>query len=132
MNKIKKLIKIFQIVISNPKVLGNILQYDKSTEKYVQEKFKISKLPTINLLDLFPDFHVKLSSYAGLGGGSTPLDYALLKKLAESIPCQRYFEIGTWLGESSSNIANLADECISLNLSDEDLLHKTFYSEDMV
>ena len=132
MGKFTKLIKIIQIVISNPKVIGNILQYDKSNKEYVNEKYKISELPTVDLLDLFPDFDVKLSSFSGLGGGSSPLDYALLKKFAESIPCHRYFEIGTWLGESSSNVAKIADECISLSLSDEDLRQKTFYSEDML
>jgi predicted O-methyltransferase YrrM len=49
-------------------------------------------------------------------------DLALLKQLASAIPGCRYFEIGTWRGESVSNVASVAEVCYSLNLPDEDLL----------
>ena len=120
-NKLKKLIKISKIVISNPRVLGYILLHDSPPDKYVKNKFKISELRTVDLLDLFPSIDTEIFPYAGASHSSTPLDFVLLKKLAENIPHCRYFEIGTWLGESICNVAQIADECVSLSLSDQEM-----------
>ena len=131
-NKYGKFLKIIKIIFSNPKVLGNLLQYDRSNTNHLKTKYKIDHLPTIDLLDLFPEFNIKVPFYAGLGGGSTPLDYALLMKLAKEIPCKRYFEIGTWIGESASNLSTIVNECVSLSLSDEQLQEKKFYTKEMI
>lgn len=121
MGKFKKLIKISKIIISNPKVLGCILMHDNPPDKYVKNKFKISELRTVDLLDLFPNFDTEVFPYSGASHSSTPLDYALLRKFAENIPHCRYFEIGTWLGESIANVASIAEECVSLSLSDQEM-----------
>jgi len=78
-------------------------------------------LPQLDLLDLFPSFDESVTPYAFLEGGSTTIDLALLKALARRYERCRYFEIGSWRGESIANVASVAGECISLSLSEEEM-----------
>lgn len=48
-------------------------------------------------------------------------DLALLKSLASRIPHCKYFEIGTWRGESVINVAAESAKCVTLNLSASDM-----------
>lgn len=50
-------------------------------------------------------------------GGSLPTDLLLLRALARQRPNCRYFEIGTWRGESAANVAAEAATVHTLNLS---------------
>ncbi|MVN75878.1 hypothetical protein GO988_06020 [Hymenobacter sp. HMF4947] len=50
-------------------------------------------------------------------GGSLPTDLLLLRALARRQPHCRYFEIGTWRGESAANVAAEAATVHTLNLS---------------
>ena len=50
-------------------------------------------------------------------GGSLPTDLLLLRALARQQPGCRYFEIGTWRGESAANAAAEAATVHTLNLS---------------
>lgn len=50
-------------------------------------------------------------------GGSLPTDLLLLRALARQHPGCRYFEIGTWRGESAANVAAEAATVHTLNLS---------------
>ncbi|MDJ0363884.1 class I SAM-dependent methyltransferase [Hymenobacter sp. H14-R3] len=50
-------------------------------------------------------------------GGSLPTDLLLLRALARQHPACRYFEIGTWRGESAANVAAEATSVHTLNLS---------------
>ncbi len=50
-------------------------------------------------------------------GGSLPTDLLLLRALARQQPSCRYFEIGTWRGESAANVAAEAATVHTLNLS---------------
>ncbi|UOQ80152.1 class I SAM-dependent methyltransferase [Hymenobacter sp. 5414T-23] len=50
-----------------------------------------------------------------------PTDLALLRALARAIPGCRYFEIGTWRGESAANVAEVAASVHTLNLSAAEL-----------
>jgi hypothetical protein len=70
---------------------------------------------------LLPSVSETVSPYAFLEGGSTPIDLALLKALARRYDHCRYFEIGSWRGESVANVAAVAAECISLSLSDDEI-----------
>lgn len=45
-------------------------------------EYGITQLPTINLLDLFPDLDEELNFYSFLGGTSLVTDLILLKSLA--------------------------------------------------
>jgi hypothetical protein len=54
-------------------------------------------------------------------GGSLPTDLALLRGLARALPACRYFEIGTWRGESAANVAAVAATVHTLNLAAEEM-----------
>lgn len=54
-------------------------------------------------------------------GGSLPTDLLLLRALARQRPGCRYFEIGTWRGESAANVAAEAATVHTLNLSAPEL-----------
>jgi predicted O-methyltransferase YrrM len=95
---------------------------DSAMREYVTARHGAGHgLPQLDLLDLFPTFEETVSPYAFLEGGSTTIDLALLKALARRYEACRYFEIGSWRGESIANVAAVARECISLSLSDEEM-----------
>jgi hypothetical protein len=86
-------------------------------------------LRQVDLLDLFPAFEEHIDNYTHLYGTSFPIDIALLKKLARGFTDCEYFEIGTWRGESISNISKVAKKCVSLSLSDSEM-HKIGYGPE--
>ncbi|NML65843.1 class I SAM-dependent methyltransferase [Hymenobacter sp. RP-2-7] len=58
-----------------------------------------------------------VAPFAFGNGGSLPTDLLLLRALARQRPGCRYFEIGTWRGESAANVAAEAATVHTLNLS---------------
>lgn len=121
--KIKKTFLAIVEIIKNPWLLNNVLAENTLWKKKVTEKYNLPKgLPVIQLNDLFPGFSEKLNSFSFLGGGSLPTDIALLKSLCKRKENSTYFEIGTWRGESVRNVADIAKECYTLNLSKQQML----------
>jgi len=117
-SKLSKTIAAIGQVIRNPWLLNKVLDDDRNWKR------KISRwpgtengFPVIMPWALFGDFNETVSPFAFLDGGSLPTDLALLKKLARKIKDCSYFEIGTWRGESAANVASVARECFTLNLS---------------
>ena len=110
------------MIIKNPWLLNNVINDNNEWKKYVRKKYNSENgLPVITLSDLFEDFNISLDIVSFLEGGSLPTDLALLKKLAETIDNCRYFEIGTWRGESVINVSENAESCTTLNLSKHEL-----------
>ncbi len=125
MKKIKKSLRAVGAVLRNPWLLNNVLNDDTVWENYLKrESYPANGLPVVELDDLFPDFTETLNTFAFLDGGSLPTDIALLKLLAKRFPACRYLEIGTWRGESVANVADVAGECYTLNLSKKEMLEK--------
>jgi hypothetical protein len=90
-------------------------------ERVKREKGLERGLKTLDLLELCPDFEEEVNPYSFLYGTSPVIDIALLKALARrSKPCH-YLEIGSWRGESLANVASVADQCVSVSLSAQDL-----------
>lgn len=104
-----------------------ILNYGLSTykEELYRSKTKgtynIEQLPTIDICDLFPDFSESLSNYTFLDGTSLVPDIMLLKSLARSINNCAYLEIGSWRGESLSNVYEVTKDCTSITLSEDEM-----------
>jgi predicted O-methyltransferase YrrM len=63
-----------------------------------------------------PAAHRTVAPFAFGDGGSLPTDLLLLRALARQQPGCRYFEIGTWRGESAANVAAEAASVHTLNL----------------
>jgi predicted O-methyltransferase YrrM len=122
MPKLKTLWRVMRVVSTEPRRLLRVLDEEAEYRDYVIKKYGCEQaLPTIDWLDLFPDFEETVEPYAFLDGGSLPTDLALLKGLARKKKVRTYFEIGTWRGESVANVATLAEECISISLSDDEM-----------
>jgi len=77
--------------------------------------------PTIDLLEIIPDLDETIIDYTYLDGTSRVTDIVLIKALAKKIPNCKYLEIGTFRGESMVNIAEVAEECVSISLSDKEM-----------
>jgi predicted O-methyltransferase YrrM len=76
----------------------------------------------VDINHIGPDFSETLECFAFLDGGSLPTDIALLKSLSKQFERCKYFEIGTWRGESVVNVAENSEECYTLNLSKLEML----------
>ena len=88
----------------------------------VAEKFDfLDGLPAVELLELFPSIDEVVEPYSALEGGSTVLDIALLRSLARRYSNCRFLEVGTWRGETVANLAQIAETCVSISLSDQSL-----------
>jgi len=122
MSKITKAFRALSLLIRNPWLLNKVLEEDRYWKKEVSRKYGFQfGLPVLRAEELFGDFSETIDPFAYLDGGSLPTDLALLKKLARRIPHCSYFEIGTWRGESVANVASVAENCYTLNLSDEEM-----------
>ena len=130
MKRIFKGLKALGLLIKNPWRLNFILDQNEEWEKYVRKNFAKESFPVIPLNSIINET-IEVVPFAFLDGGSIPTDLALLKQLASDIPRCRYFEIGTWRGESVSNVAAVSDVCYSLNLPEKEL-YQQISSEDYV
>ncbi len=125
MKKIKKSLKAIGAILRNPWLLNRILSDDKLWEKYLcKTNYPEKGLPVAEPDTLFPEFSEVLNTFAFLDGGSLPTDIVLLKLLAKRYTDCQYFEIGTWRGESVVNVADVASQCFTLNLSKKEMLEK--------
>jgi len=131
MSKIRTAFKILKKILHEPKSLRVVLYSDSTSnemEEYVIKKYGLKLgLPIIDFLELFPNFEEIINPLSFLPQGSSPIDYALLKGLAQRFEKCRYLEIGTWRGESVANVASVAKECVSISLPDEQM--KKFHSK---
>lgn len=122
MAKIKTLLRILNVLVRDPKCLAKVLDEETEKRDYVIKRYGYEQgLPTIDLLDLFPNFEETVEPYSFLEGTSLSIDLALLKALARRYDHCRYLEIGTWRGESVANVASVADECVSISLSGDEM-----------
>jgi len=129
LKKLNKALKAMAQIIKNPWLLNHILEDNASWESHLKKRYGMENgLPQLELTELFPGFNQTINNISFLDGSSLPTDIALLKALAQKFDDCSYFEIGTWRGESVVNVADNAAECLTLNLSREEIL-ELGYSE---
>lgn len=122
LRKLSRLLKAIRLIAIRPALLNNVINDNLVWKKYVEKKYGMgSGLPMVLPDTLFSDFNVSVPVFAFLDGGSLPTDIALLMKFAAGIDNCSYFEIGTWRGESVANVAAVAGDCFTLNLSDDEM-----------
>jgi hypothetical protein len=122
MNKIGKALKALWWIARKPVLLNRVLADEDSWQGYVGKKFGLSDgFPVITMDQLGIKKTVSLGPMTFLDGGSLPTDMMLLAGLAEGIKECRYFEIGTWRGESVANVSSRSQSSYTLSLSDEEL-----------
>lgn len=105
-------------ILKNPKLLNRILDDNSIWMNRVKKQHPAFSqgFPVVEINVLLPGFKETVETVDFLGGGSTPPDLALIKALCKTKPACKYFEIGTWRGESVSNAAEVCEECYTLNL----------------
>ncbi len=123
MRRLGKLFKIIGTIGSDPKQLLKVLNPEADAKKRIAKAHPgFSKgLPDCRITDVFPNFSETVSPYSFLDGTSSLLDLALLKMLARKKANCRFLEIGTWRGESVANVAEIAADNVTINLSDAEL-----------
>jgi len=99
---------------------------DDRFEKSCLNTYGINQLPTVDLFSLDPPQEMKISPYSFLDGTSLVSDLYLLKLLAGKYPDCDYLEIGSWRGESLANVAQVAKKCVSVTLSQEEMVKLNF------
>ena len=132
MNKLTKLIKAIGLIIRKPYLLNKIIDNNDAWQGKVQQEYGIKDgLHELAFRDLSKGAEVKVKPFAFLEGGSLPTDLALLRILATGIQGCKYFEIGTWRGESVANVAEVAAECTTMNLP-ADSMQELGLAEDYI
>jgi predicted O-methyltransferase YrrM len=132
LTKITKALKAIGLIIRRPVLLNKVLSEPDVWKDYVISKYNLQTgLPMVSLKAITGTIDFKLSPITFLDGGSLPTDLALLTGLASGIRDCRYFEIGTWRGESVANLARTAKDCFTLCLSDEEM-RKRGMDEQMI
>ena len=133
MHKINKLLTGLKLLITKPYLINKVIDDESIHHEKIQTKYKQyhNGLPLVDLTTVLPSFNETVSPYAFLGGGSLITDLALLKGLAKQHHNCFYFEIGTWRGESVSNVAEVTPNCYTLNMPDE-ALKQLGYSDEYV
>lgn len=122
MSKAGKALKAVGWIIRRPALLNRVLTDEDTWRSYVADRYRLSQgLPVIRMDQLFSASKIRLGPMTFLDGGSLPTDMMLLAGLAESIDRCRYFEIGTWRGESVAAVAERAASCHTLHLSDDEM-----------
>jgi predicted O-methyltransferase YrrM len=121
MGKLKKLITAFGLLAKRPYLINRVIDDDRVWQRRLEKKFGITAFPEIAFAN-FCKAGMKVYPFAFLEGGSLPTDLALLRSLAAGVEDCRYFEIGTWRGESVANVAEVARKCTTLNLSPGQML----------
>jgi len=122
MGKLTKAMKALWWITRNPVLLNRVLEDEDGWRARVAEKYNLPDgLPVITMDQLMDAEQISLGPMTFLDGGSLPTDMMLLAGMAESIRDCRYFEIGTWRGESVSVVASRAAVCHTLCLTDEQM-----------
>ena len=122
MSKIGKALKALWWIARKPILLNRVLSDEDTWKVYVVDKFGLPDgLPIVKMDQLGIDNKVALGPMTFLDGGSLPSDMMLLAGIAEMIEGCRYFEIGTWRGESVANVSSRCASCYTLSLTDGEM-----------
>lgn len=120
--KLKVLYKLARKIIKNPISIFQVLKDETEFECYLRKKHGITQFPTTDLTQFLIQNKAVVDNYTFLDGSSLITDLALLRSLASSFNACNYLEIGTWRGESLLNVAAVAENCTSINLSPNDII----------
>ncbi len=121
MHKLMKGLKALAVILKKPYLLNKIIDSEEVWEQYAEKKYSFTGFSVVKFEDIFEKQTDSIYPYSFTGGGSLITDLLLLKTAAMHFPNCSYFEIGTWRGESVANIASIAKECYTLNLSSSEL-----------
>src|SRR5687768_15813837 len=117
LHELGRALRAFGHIARDPRLLDAVLDDDRVLRREVERRHRLPRgLPVAAFDEIVPGGREHVRPFAFLDGGSLPTDHALLRGLARQVPGCRYFEIGTWRGESVANVAAVAAECFTLCL----------------
>ena len=122
MSRLLKTLRGLASLARNPWLLNTVLAADESAWQgralaHAARGVTPLGLPAVPLAVFLAPDDDTVRPFAFGDGGSLPTDLLLLRALARRVPAARYFEIGTWRGESAANVAEVAASVHTLNLS---------------
>lgn len=100
----------------------SIFKYQLQKPDLVNSSVIKNHLPSIATGKLLQDVDEELTinDLTFLSGGSSIMDYFFLKVIMQKCEFSTYLEIGTWTGESIAAVAEVAEQCYSVSLPDND------------
>jgi predicted O-methyltransferase YrrM len=126
MSRISVVLQALRSLARTPSLLthvlaGDVARWQQRALAYPGRGLAAKGLPVVPLAHFLSSADTVVRPFAFREGGSLPTDLLLLRALARRVPGCRYLEIGTWRGESAANVAEVAAEVFTLNLSDEEI-----------
>ncbi|MHC1708073.1 MAG: class I SAM-dependent methyltransferase [Bacteroidales bacterium] len=122
LKKLLKLAAVGRVILKKPWLLNAVLEVEDLWRDTFRKKYPaLPELPEISFIELCSADPEPAEPYAYLEGGSLPTDISLLRSMAKRFEDCKYFEIGAWRGESVANVAVVAKECVTVNLSPEEI-----------
>lgn len=120
--RLQKTLRGLTRLVRNPWLLNHVLAADETSWQqqglaHTTRSVSLTGLPAVPLTYFLSSVDQTVRPFAFRDGGSLPTDLLLLRALARRIQGCRYFEIGTWRGESAANVAEVATSVHTLNLS---------------
>ncbi|MBS7332954.1 MAG: class I SAM-dependent methyltransferase [Weeksellaceae bacterium] len=119
MNKLEKLVKGIQILLKKPSLINLLINQNENWKDKTSNNYQ-NGFNQVALNEIFPQFNGELDTVAFLDGGSMITDLLLLKNACIQFEDCKYFEIGTWRGESIINLINVAKDLNTLDLGAND------------
>jgi len=129
----KRIAELIRIALTNRSLFEPTFQRKRELEFRAQllKSYKSDRFPSISLSEFMPSDICEIINYTYLSGNSLPTDMALIKEVARGMEDCVFLEIGSWRGETMSNIARVARRCFSLTLGPEDM-KKLGYQENTI
>jgi predicted O-methyltransferase YrrM len=123
MKKINKLIRGILLLIKKPYLINQLLNSDEVLKSIFSKEFpEANETAQISLQSIHHSTNKhQINTYSFLSGSSLITDFIVLKLACLRLEAKDYLEIGTWRGESVANVADIVENCYTLNLSDEAL-----------
>ncbi|TGE21753.1 class I SAM-dependent methyltransferase [Hymenobacter aquaticus] len=126
-SRLTKTLRGLAALVRNPWLLNHVLATDEAAWQqralaHRQRQLTAQGLAAVPLQAFLSPQDDTVRPFAFRDGGSLPTDLLLLRALARRVPQARYFEIGTWRGESAANVAEVAAAVYTLNLSAEEMV----------
>lgn len=120
--RVKKTYQAIKSIIKNPWLLNSVLSENQVWKENIEKKHgKDYSFPVIDFHEIASNESEQINHFSCLGGGSLITDLALLKLVCRKYDRCKYFEIGTWRGESIVNVSEISEECYTLNLSSKEM-----------
>jgi predicted O-methyltransferase YrrM len=126
MSRLSVALRALRILARTPSLLhhviaGDVGDWERRARAHAGRQLTAQGLPLVPLAHFLGPADTTVRPFAFREGGSLPTDLLLLRALARRMPGCRYFEIGTWRGESAANVAEVAADVFTLNLSDAEI-----------